>query len=255
MIYDCFLYNGEQKMLQLRLNELYEYVDYFVITESEFTFKGDKKEVKYLKNKDAFKNFEDKIIFLKHSNPPAKDAWDNEKSQRQYFRSFFEKVTLNTEDIILLSDVDEIPDIKILQNIKNNFNSIGVFCQNFYYYNVNCRNKTKWLGTIAVNVKFFLLNFEFDFQQLRASRFNLPKLSDPNDYTSGGWHFSYFGDVDYIISKIESFSHQEYNTSIYKNPETIKKLIEEGKDLFFRGSEHFEKIEEKYLPRNIEIIL
>jgi beta-1,4-mannosyl-glycoprotein beta-1,4-N-acetylglucosaminyltransferase len=255
MIYDCFLYNGEQKMLELRLNELNEYVDYFVITESEFTFKGDKKEIKFTEHKDIFEKFKDKIFFLKHSNIPSENAWENERNQREYFITFFEKVDLNKEDIILLSDVDEIPDTAILQKIKNNFNSIGVFCQNFYYYNISCRNKSKWFGTIAVNVSFFLSALEFNFEKLRSTRSFLPRLSDPNDYTSGGWHFSYFGDINYIISKIESFSHQEFNNELYKNPETIKKLIEEGKDLFFRDSETFEKVEEKYLPKHIQIIL
>lgn len=260
-IFDCFLYNGEEKMLFFRLNELYDKVDYFIISESKYTFKGDDKDLTFNINDKKYDKFKNKIIYVTHSTTPSKtDSWLNERNQRDNLINGFKNIKedIKSNDIILLSDVDEIPDFNNI-DIPNLGNNILVsFLHNFYYYNIKCRKKNKWVGTVVLDLNTFIHKFRKSFEYVRQHRWSNQLIGKNNDYTSGGWHFSYFGDADYIISKIESFSHQEYNNDKYKNKEKILKLIENGEDLFFRESENPDEkmtiADETYLPVHSNLI-
>jgi len=254
-IYDCFLYNGEDKMLNFRLHELNSYVDKFFIVEGAYTFKGDAKPLKF--NIDNYKQFADKIVYKSCHIAPLSDAWSNETNQRNYINECFKEIEVTRHDVVLLSDVDEIPDLNFLKQIKEEgFYGIKTSLHNFYYYNIASRKKGKWPGTVFANVELFQQQLNFNFDQLRNARHSFSLVGKHDDYNSGGWHFSYFGDVNYIINKIKSFSHQEYNNEKYTNPEVIKELIKNKKDLFFReeSSEEFDSIVETYLPTYINLL-
>lgn len=252
-IYDCFLYNGESKMLNFRLNELSSFVEKFVIVESTHTFKGDKKQLKF--NCNNFESFSDKIVYKVCDILPTTNAWENEKNQRNFLKEGFRNINLMTNDYILISDVDEIPDTNVINEFaKNQTKGAFTFHQHFFYYNTKCKNVNKWPGTVIIDVDTFLSRLNFNFEMIRNARHSL-KLIGHNEPNAGGWHFSYFGDVDYIIDKIKSFSHQEYNNERYTNPKIIQDLIESGKDLFFRENEHFNIIEHfDYMPNHISLL-
>ena len=211
--YDCFMYNGEEKMLYFRMHELKDVVDYFVFTESEYTHKGDKKALRFPEQRARFAKFADKIIYLPNFTPPAiNDAWRNEGDQRNYLIEGLKDKQLFAQDLILIGDVDEIPDVQVMTQLRgNNFAGIGTFYQNFHYYNFNTRNLNKWCGTVVFNVGSGYLNM--GLEQNRRNRFHLPRIGQDGNYDSGGWHLSYFGDSTYIIEKIKSFAHQEYSTT------------------------------------------
>jgi len=251
-IYDCFLYNGEDKMLNFRLHELNDAVEKFIIVEANSTFKGDFKELKF--NISNFKKFEHKIIYKPYTETSTNDAWKNEKNQRCFLKQGFKNVMINSNDIIMLSDVDEIPDIDVLNKLKQeNFKGAKSFYHNFYYYNYKCKKKKNWPGTVIMDAFTLKNRFNVDFEEVRCNRWGLPKFGE-ND-NQGGWHFSYFGDEKYIINKIKSFSHQEYNNLEYTNPEKIKELIKNGKDLFFRNDEDMDILESQtYLPKYIHLL-
>lgn len=254
-IFDCFLYNGEDKMLNLRLHELDEYVDKFMIVEGAYNHKGDKKDLRF--KIDNFSKFKDKIIYKVFDNKPHSDAWVNENSHRRYLKECFRGQTIMTNDIIIVSDLDEIPDIEFLQQVKiEGIKEPRTCFHNYYYYNINCRNKGKWPGSIFIKVSTFKSVYNFDFQYIRSIRHTFPLIGKHFDYTSGGWHFSYFGDVNYIIEKIKGFAHQEFNSEKYTNPDNIKFLIENKKDLFMRENEedNWEDVQETYLPKNINLL-
>lgn len=265
-IYDCFLYNGEEKMLNFRLHELSEYVDKHIIVESIYTYSGIEKKLKF--NIQNFPEFKDKIIykpcyikpvtgFAIHENGANQNFFINEKNQRNYLKEGFRGLEIKTNDVIMLSDVDEIPDLTFLSKIKTtNFYGIKTSLHNFYYYNISCRKKVKWPGTVFVSAEIFQNKINFDFELIRNARHSFPLIGKNGDYTSGGWHFSYFGNIDYIIDKIKSFSHSEYSGEKYTNPEKIKELIESKKDLFFREDEgeQFESVVETYLPKYIHLL-
>jgi beta-1,4-mannosyl-glycoprotein beta-1,4-N-acetylglucosaminyltransferase len=254
-IFDCFLYNGEDKMLNFRLHELTSFVDKFVIVEGAFTFKGDPKPLKFDINN--FSQFADKIVYLPCHTVPLSNAWSNETNQRNFLKEGFRNIDVTTHDVIMLSDVDEIPDLDFMQNLRtSNFKEVKTSFHNFYYYNITCRKKGKWPGTVFINAGLFQEKLKFNFDILRNARHSFPLIGKHGDYNSGGWHFSYFGGTDYIINKIKSFSHQEYNNEKYTNEETIKDLIKNKKDLFFRQdpSEEFDDIVETYLPTHIHLL-
>jgi len=254
VIYDCFIYNGEFKMLNFRLHELRDLVDYFVIAESDHTFKGDKRELAYPEQRKAFDTFESKIIYLRHSAVPHPDPWANETDLRNHLAVGLLSRKLYPEDVIVLSDVDEIPDTCTLERIRRvNFSGIGTFYQNFHYYNLRCRSTRKWCGSTFFNYGSGYL--KLGFQQLRENRHHLPKVGSDGDFTSGGWHLSYFGDPQAIIQKIRSFSHQEFNRPRYTDPKVIEDCIRNGRDLLFRKEEQFETIDNPtYVPKHASLL-
>jgi len=257
-VYDCFLLFNEVKMLNFRLNELNDVVDYFVIVESEFSFTGNSKPFYFEVNNDLYKGFQHKIVYLKYDLPLNTDPWQNETNQRNFFSVFLkDNKNIDDNDIIMLSDIDEIPDTKIITQIKENTppTSLLTFNQNLYYYNYWTRANRKWPGTVAATHSVVKNQYNYNFQQIRKDRCTSPHLGNEGDYRTGGWHFSYFGDEEFIINKIKNFSHQEYNVDEYTSREKIKKVIEEGKDLFFRDFQTF-TVEKNgsYLPKHIHLL-
>jgi beta-1,4-mannosyl-glycoprotein beta-1,4-N-acetylglucosaminyltransferase len=252
-VYDCCIYNGELKMLNFRLNELNDVVEKFIIVESVYTFKGDKKTKPLLDISSL--PFQDKIIYVKHDELPDNDPWINEFKLRDQCIEGLRGIQLFNHDILMCSDVDEIPDTNdishLIDNGLNNLTSITCL-QNFYYYNIYTMKRKKSACTRITNVDSFVRNYDKSFYQLRVNaRAPSGYFGKENDFNSGGWHFSYFGDTDYIIDKINSFSHQEYNLEEYKNPERIENAIKTGKDVFFRGIQEDMDIDynRKYLPK------
>ena len=167
-IFDCFMFFDEDQVLDLRLNVLNEYVDYFVIVESIYNHKGEKRNLLFNKNK--YRDFSNKIIYLIYDEIPnsvkeveKKDskltqdykyimnALYRENSQRNFILEGLKDADQN--DIILISDVDEIPKLNIntLKNIKN---EILVFKQDMFYYKFNLSLPNfKWPGTKGVKKK------------------------------------------------------------------------------------------------------
>jgi len=255
-IIDCFIFYNELDMLLYRLDTLFEYVDYFVLVESKYTHSGNEKNLFYNDNKNLFKNFNSKIIHIIVDLPykfpnidySKNQQWDNEHHQRNSIKNGINELKLNNEDIIIVSDLDEIPDYNLLSSIKNNkfvINNIYSLEQDFYYYNLNSRIVKKWDASKILSYgKYRELNNSF--QDIR--HLNCKKIR------KGGWHLSYFGDKYFIQNKIQNFGHQEYNNNNYTNLDIIDLRIKNQIDLYGRNEE-IEKISIKknpYLPHNFE---
>ena len=170
-IFDCFMYFDEEMILDLRLNILNGHVDYFIIVESRYNHKGERR--KLLFNKEKFIKYRDKIIYLVHDEVPSKvkkineeddektqndkyimNALYRENAQRNYIINGLNNA--NNEDIILISDVDEIPKIDKFDFDKVN-NKIILFRQDMFYYKFNlCLPNFKWPGTKACRKKDLL---------------------------------------------------------------------------------------------------
>ena len=150
-IFDCFMFYDEELLLDIRLNILDEYVDYFVIVESEFFHNGKKRDLKF--NIDKFKKFKDKIIYIIHTSEPKGiiklDANDNEiiKSEKLIFNAHLREhdqrnhikyglTKARDDDLILISDVDEVPNLNAIDLSKIG-NQIIIFHQEIFYYKFN----------------------------------------------------------------------------------------------------------------------
>ena len=239
-IYDCFQYFNEDHVVDLRLNILDKQVDYFVICESTKTHQGQEKKLNF--NIKNFKKFERKIIYIvanyeKEKNFSKHTGGESliEQHQRNTISLGLEKA--NDNDLVVLSDSDEIPDLKKLNQIKFT-TKFTAFSQTMFMYKLNLQNleESNWIGSKICLKKNFpkpqvLRDMKFkDYSFWRIDKFNLQIIK-------GGWHFSFLQTPEDIIKKIKSYSHGEFNTEENTNEEKIKKKIVNYKDIYNRGFE------------------
>lgn len=235
-IFDCFTYFNEEQMLKIRLHELYSCVDSFVIVEASKTFTGNSKPF-YLEDIGEWINpFLDKIIKIKVDFPKDEmTSWEREYFQRNAIMDGLSFAKKN--DIILISDVDEIIKSSVIQELKNIKKPVALDNRQ-YFWNFNWQVPDHCNQTARpVALKYSELKKNSP-QKMREAL--LPRI--PN----AGWHFSYFSDINNIIYKIESFAHTEYNEDEYKSLETIKHRIENGIDPFDRFPLKYYEIDETY---------
>jgi len=248
---DAFIFYNEIELLKFRLKELNDVVDYFIICEATHTFAGNPKKLYFTQNQEQFKEYTHKIILVIVDDiPDTNNAWTRETHQRNCIIKGVDSLKLNNDDLIIIADVDEIPDKNTLANIKKT--GLTMPCaleQDFYYYNLNCKSPDKWASSTILNVG------SIDHKSINEIR-NITR--GMNTIKNGGWHFSYFGDQTFIKNKIQQFSHQEYNNDEYTNEEKIKKCIDAGTDLFFRDYVKWNYMpldKNKYLPENYKMLL
>ena len=183
-IFDCFMYFDEESVLDLRLNILDKYVDYFVIVESVFTHKGDKRKLQFDLNK--YEKFKSKIIYLIYDKEPenilkiSNDDLKDEKSKKYIFNAIYREngqrnfilnglKNANDEDMILISDVDEIPNLENIQ-LDKIIQKIILFKQDMFYYKFNLRLPDMiWTGTKACKKKYLISPMVEKYQRQEIS--------------------------------------------------------------------------------------
>ena len=169
-IYDCFMFFDEEMLLDLRLNIMNKYVDKFVITESLYMHSGKSKKLIFDINK--FTKFKDKIIYIVVDNPPPdlikinhNDTLNekhskmtvNAKKREMYQINKTQDGIANADqnDIIIVSDLDEIPNLEKV-NLKTINNKFIFFKQKMFYYKLNLFYKSfPWYGSKACKKKYF----------------------------------------------------------------------------------------------------
>jgi beta-1,4-mannosyl-glycoprotein beta-1,4-N-acetylglucosaminyltransferase len=249
-IIDCFIFYNELDMLELRLNELYDVVDHFVLVESTKTFVRNDKELYFENNKKRFSKFLDKIIHIIVEDkyiPDTSDPWFVEHNQRRCIDKGIRQLNLKNDDIIIISDVDEIPDSKTLLHVKNNnlINGAYVLEYDLYYYNLYCKMREKWKHPKIINYGCYYNDYYCDPEAVRSTgTLTLPVIKN------GGWHLSFFGDIEFIKNKVKNFSHQEYNNEYILDDKRIFKRIQECEELLDNGWEfdYIDTEDNTYLP-------
>jgi beta-1,4-mannosyl-glycoprotein beta-1,4-N-acetylglucosaminyltransferase len=252
-IIDCFTFYNELDLLTYRLNLLNNIVDYFVIVEAKYTHVGKEKPLFFDDNKHLFENFNNKIIHIIVNDFPYKypnvnidngDVWKNEIFQRNAISCGINHIKdLSESDLIIISDLDEIPDPNTLNKIKkgNIIVDINILEMDLYYYNLNTRINEKWLHSVIISYE------KYNKSKLSCNDIRMLNCSK---ILNGGWHLSYFGDKFFIQNKIQNFAHQEFNKSDYIDLEKIENRVKNSSDAFDRNS-NIEKIkieDNKYLP-------
>jgi GT2 family glycosyltransferase/SAM-dependent methyltransferase len=237
LIYDTFIFFNELDLLEIRLNVLDEYVDYFVLVEANENFQGGAKPFYFAENKKRFSQFLHKIIHVTVEDMPANE----EPFNREYFqRDCILRGLKNSQpdDIVILSDVDEIPNPeKIPASISSGIQYL--FAQKLYYYKLNRRCLQLESLPCSVITLYANLGVPSELRKeivgLHANMLAKQSLSDRFKLIdNGGWHFSYLGSAEMIVKKIEAFAHDEYNLPDFKNIDNLLNCISKGRDLFGR---------------------
>lgn len=254
-IYDCFQFFNEEDILDIRLNILSPFVDYFIITVSVYDHQGNLRELVF--NRKKFEKFNHKINYIIVNDIPL-SAIKNHQGGHSLIEQFQRNAIMKglersrNEDLIIISDVDEIPDLRKL-NLYNKKN-YAVFSQRMFNFKLNLMNITEsnWHGSricLKKNLKSpqYLRNIKFK----KYPFWRLDKIRNIQVIENGGWHFSYLQDVSLIMKKIKSFSHGEFNSSLIVNENIISEKINKGIDIFNRNIE-YKKVEiDNYFPEYI----
>ncbi len=265
-VWDCFTFFNELDVLEIRLQELADVVDRFVLVEATHTHQGEPKPLYYGDNMARFREFIDRIVHVVVEFPDERTLatrypglslnWAREHYQRDMIvRGLKDSFS---DDLIIISDVDEIPSADAVRRALKQ-NGFRVFEQRLYYYWLNCQCVSlnnlpyMWLGSVMLRIAD--LNTPQSVRDLvkpaiwgygprqglvrtgaRLWRALRGLLGKPiTNISPGGWHFSYLGGVEAIISKLRAFAHAELVTDEILRPEVIQEYVKRGIDLYKRG--------------------
>ena len=235
-IYDCFMYFDEDMLLDLRLNILNSYVKRFIITEATYTHSGSKKKLNFDLNK--FNKFKDKIEYIVVDTPPPDilpiDQNDTKEKKGEklilngYARDNYQRNNLNRglkniddEDIIIISDLDEIPNLQGV-NFKNIKEKINIFKQKMFYYKLNLYIEDfVWHGSKACKKKYLISpQWLRNIKSKKYSKWRIDLWMSKKKYISvnlinnGGWHFTSIRTPEELEKKLLNFTHHyEYEES------------------------------------------
>ena len=284
-IYDCFMYFDEDLLLEIRLNSLNKYIKKFVIAEATYTHNGSKKKLNFDINK--FKNFKDKIKYIvvdqhpKNILPLSRDDTNNIRAEKLILngmaRDYYQRESLSRgiegaeeDDLIMISDLDEIPNLKSL-NFNNVKNNIIIFEQKMFYYKLNLFYENfNWQGTKAVKYKNFISpQWLRNIKGKKYPKWRLDTFFSKKKYSNlifikdGGWHFTCLRTPEELEKKLLNFAHHyEYEESGLKLND-LRKLISEKRVMYdhnvdqkeykWSGKSILKNVETNFLPEYIRI--
>lgn len=252
MVYDCFQFFNELDILKIRLNVLNDVVDRFVISEATETFSGIKKPLYYEENKEMFAEFADKIIHVVVEDTPEGGTHERDTFQKNAVTRGLAGCA--DDDVIIFSDLDEIPNPEKIREILGNFREDRIyhFAQRLFYCYLNMEEvsgnllsyagefegveRKKWIGTKMLSYKLLRE------QNLLLGELRFPERKEIGiRVDDGGWHFGYMGghgekDIrKRVQEKVVSAAHQEYNSRHVLSQVTDQ--IKDGKDIFGRNAQ------------------
>ena len=260
-IYDCFTFNDENHILNIRLNELDKFVDFFIIIEFGENHQGKKKGQKI--DLELLEKFKEKIryFYIEKFNSNF-NSWEKENFQRNQITKGL--IDSKNEDIIMISDVDEIPNLEKIDFSKIN-KYVYAFSQIHSMYKLNlirdddwigtklCKKKVlispQWLRALKVNKKYNIFRLDKYFSKTYYSKFKIIR--------NGGWHFGWLRNSDEIIQKINSYAHTEHNLNQNNNKNYIEDCMDKNIS-FLNNNEKLLLNEEidflpKYILKNIDL--
>lgn len=244
MIYDCFLYNGEADILELRLHELADVVDRFIIVESCETFTGLEQplDTSVAMAGPWLYDFP-RYVQVAGRCPRHFSAWQREAHQRNAIGDALRALNAQPDDIILVSDVDEIPraeSVRLAADLIQGGEQRVAFRQDVYFYHPLCLNLLTWYGTRATAYRNL-----GDPQSMRATEYT---NGSEAIIVEGGWHFSYFMDTAAIQRKLAAYSHTEVNQPPYNTAENIEAAMRECRSLVPTDGQRFRRVTPTDLP-------
>ncbi len=240
-IYDCFMFSDELETLELRLRILEEHVDRFVIVEGTRTQNNKEKQLFFKNNRERFKKWEDKIIHIVVDDWPEFDnAWTYEHYQRNCILRGL--VQCEPNDVIIISDVDEIPDPNVIKRARKLLSkrrqvyNIRMF-RFMFFYNYFCYTEPYWYAhpKIFRYEEFYTKHKAFSNEygqsgfEVATTPDQMRTLAEYSKSLWGGWHFSTVGDVGKIKHTISTLVvADEYDKSGLWGRSNVAKSVEDG---------------------------
>jgi beta-1,4-mannosyl-glycoprotein beta-1,4-N-acetylglucosaminyltransferase len=259
MIIDAFTFFNEKELVTLRVKYLSDIVDYFLIVEADHTHTGKKKKWNFPEVLNGnLKEYSSKIKYHqmnvdleqaeaeKSPNYIGKTlgrSWRIETMQRNFLKEVYKKSS-SSEDIIIMSDLDEIPSKDKISFIKSSdFKTIApvAFGQSLFHLNCNYLDSQEWIGSVALTNQ---LIEKYEPQVFRDYKNRI------SHFTEAGWSFSSFGGIKRIREKLEAFCHEEYNKEKYKAESHLTQCIKTGEDLFGRKVNK-KKVDKDFFPEDL----
>lgn len=278
-IFDCTTFYNEKMMMDVRFNVLSQYVSKFIVVESTFSHSGKKKKLNF--NIDDYPKFKDKIIYLVIDHEPIElikkenlelDSVSKRLNSLKRIEQSYNYMTkgikdASDDDLIMLSDNDEIPDLSKLNldKIENNF---VIFEQLFFYYKFNLLyDRMSWYGTKACKKKKLkkfstlrnIKNKKYPFWRLDTI-FSDTKQKNVRIIKNGGWHFTNLKTPDELFEKLSNFGHHDEFEKLNITIESLKDKINK-KEVFYdhfadkeikdkwSDSYKLKKIDNSFLPK------
>ena len=251
MIYDCFQFFNELDILYLRMKIMDPIADRFVVSEATTTFSSLPKPLYFQENREMFKEFEDKIIHVVVEDTPPGDTHARDTFQKNAVGRGLKDC--KEDDIIIFSDLDEIPNPEKIREILSDFqeDKIYHFAQRLFYCYLNMEEVSGKLLSYAgefegVEKKQWIGSKMCSYKLLKEQNLQLGDLRFPERkacgirVADGGWHFGYMGgkgEADIrkrVQTKVISAAHQEYNSKEVLND--VADRIKDGKDIFGRDA-------------------
>jgi beta-1,4-mannosyl-glycoprotein beta-1,4-N-acetylglucosaminyltransferase len=220
MLVDAFMFYNEFDVLELRLVCLDGCVDRFVLVEAEVNHVGDPKPLYFNENKERYAKWLHKIehVIVKADEAPKdENPWAREKYQRECVLRGLTDVP--NEAIVMISDVDEIPDMRLVPFEKLPHMVCSVHMWMFEYSLDYLFTGEPWFGTVITNCELFK---RAGPNYLRDNRWKFPC------FRTAGWHLSSFGSPMHIWKKMSTYAHAKDATHVIQDPETYQKWIEGG---------------------------
>lgn len=241
-LFDAFTFFNELELLELRCEELKGIVDRHFLIESPTTFQGRSKPLHYENNASLFKKYpiEHIIVELPYKGHPNPDEiWRNEFAARDLgYGEVVER--LDPNDVVLLSDADEIP--RASQIFNEPHQTIAIAMMPLFSYWLNYQSDELWAGTIRLPA------WQVSQKGGQAAFIQRKNHGEAYKIMNGGWHFSYQGGVTRIQNKISAFAHVEYNTMGHLDPNGITSKMKTGKDIFGRDKQYREVPIDNHYP-------
>ena len=261
-LYDCCMYFDEDLVLDLRLNILNDYVDKFVIAEATKDHTGRDKKLNF--NFKNFPKFRDKINYVIVDDLPMnlkyyKKNWSIHHLRDQHQRNALSRGYKNCtdDDLIMISDVDEIPNPDKIKEFKFE-NKYACFMQKNFQSKINLLNVSDkyWTGTKIIKKKYLKSpQWLRNIKTAKPAFWKFYKPRQPQIIYDGGWHFSFLKQPKGISKKIKSYSHSEFNKPEFTDEKKIAERIRNKVDIFERDYK-YEKVNlddtyPKYILENL----
>ena len=252
-VYDLVMVSTELDWLEIRLRELYNVVDYFIIVESATTFTGLSKPLFLLSQMDKFDRFKDKLVYhiLEPSMEELHTNWQREDFQRD---AMYHQVLLNLNpepgDVIMVSDVDEIPRPESVDVLRQcDFPRRLTLESMFYYYSFQWRHRGNWMHPQATYYTGASTITPSNLRNGEGSNFVSTFFAHYEKATlrNASWHCSScFSTMAEVRNKLSSFSHSGWNRDEFRTTESLIDKFRHGLDLFERPEEVYDRVERNF---------